>query len=168
MRIVHEFRVPDRFVAGTVGQPGERTFFLQAKSGARVVSVSLEKSQVAALAERGLSLIPEGVRSAIDDQPLDTPVSEEFRAGVVALAWDEHAELLVIEAQAMTDDGLDEIIEGDQGPDLCRVLLTAEQAWAFCQRAKAVVAAGRQPCPFCSLPLEASGHICPRANGYRR
>lgn len=168
MRIVHEFRVPDRFVAGTVGQPGERTFFLQAKSGNRVVSISLEKSQVAALAERALELVPESPISAIDDRPLETPLSEEFRAGVVALAWDQEAQLLLIEAQAMSEEGLDEIVEGGEGPDLFRVFLTPEQTWSFCQRAKNVVAAGRQPCPFCSLPLEASGHICPRANGYRR
>ncbi len=50
--VVHQFDPPDRFVAGTVGEPGQRTFFLQARTGVRLVSVALEKQQVAALAER--------------------------------------------------------------------------------------------------------------------
>lgn len=166
MRIVHEFRQPERFVVGTVGQPGERTFFLQAKDGVRVVGVSLEKVQVAALADRVLELIPDDTTGVLDERPLETPVTEEFRASVLALAWDPELELLLIEAQAQSEE--DRIIEGDEGPDLLRVFLSADQSWAFAQRARVVVAAGRAPCPFCSLPLDPSGHVCPRANGYRR
>lgn len=166
MRIVHQFRNPERFIVGTVGQPGERTFFLQAKEGARVVAVSLEKTQVAALAERALELIPSNTVGVIDDGPLETPVTEEFRAGVIAIAWDINEQTLMIEAQAQSDD--EEIVEGDDGPDVLRVVLEADRAWSFAQRARVVVAAGRQPCPYCSLPLDPSGHICPRANGYRR
>ena len=52
MPVIHEFDPPERFVVGTVGEPGARTFFIQARAGARMVSVALEKQQVAALAER--------------------------------------------------------------------------------------------------------------------
>lgn len=168
MRILHEFDNPERFVVGTVGQPGERTFFLQAKDGSRVVAVSIEKSQALALAERIIALLPdEQVPSRFDDAQMETPVVEEFRAGVMALAWNPVSERIVIEAQAL-DEEVDEIIENDEGPDLMRVSLSVTHALAFAARAKSVVAAGRQPCPFCSLPLDPQGHICPRANGYRR
>lgn len=168
MRIVHEFNVPERFVAGTVGQPGERTFFLQARHGARVVAVALEKLQVAALSERIIELLPDTEAIATDDQPLDTPVVEEFRVGALGISWNPLTQLLSIEAQALTDEEVDDVVEGDEGPDLLRVHLHPEQAIAFARRALIVVAAGRAPCPFCSLPLEPQGHICPRANGYRR
>lgn len=168
MRIVHEFEHPDRFIAGTVGQPGERTFFLQAKQGARVIAVSLEKMQVSALADRILELLPGVASSGVDDQPLETPVVEEFRANALGISWNPVTELITIEAQALTDDEVDEIVEGSSGPDLLRVHISAEEAVAFAQRAQSVVAAGRAPCPFCSLPLDPQGHICPRANGYRR
>src|SRR4051812_46708335 len=98
-----EFEQPERFVAGTVGQPGERTFFLQATSGPRTVSVSLEKVQVSALAEKLEELLDEvrrrqGSDSTVpptappdmeDVAPLEAPVEEEFRAGTLALAWDD-------------------------------------------------------------------------------
>src|SRR5690348_16526620 len=102
MPVVHGFDPPERFVAGTVGPPGQRTFFLQARSGARVVSVALEKQQVQALAERIDELLDdvmesgttEGVVPAVaplgleDSGPLEQPIEEEFRAGTMTLSWD--------------------------------------------------------------------------------
>jgi uncharacterized repeat protein (TIGR03847 family) len=184
-RSLYSFDPPERFVAGTVGQPGERTFFLQARAGQRVVSVALEKQQVQVLAERVESLLDEVVlRSAgtapvpaaaptttEDTAPLDTPLTEEFRVGAMSLGWDGDTERLVIEAheavegeQEVPDLGSDP----DDGPACLRVRLPGVMARAFVKRARSVVAAGRPPCPFCGLPLEPSGHICPRANGYRR
>ena len=187
-RIVFEYDLPERFVAGTVGEPGQRTFFLQARASGRTTSVSLEKQQVAVLAERVEALLDEVVRrsggvagvpavapaDAADSAPLDAPIEEEFRVGTMALAWDADDEVVVIEAQALTDDGEDDepplVGEDDdeEGPPLLRVRLTGTAARAFAARAQAVVAAGRPPCPFCGGPLDAGGHVCPRANGYRR
>ena len=182
-RVVHEHREPDRFVAGTVGMPGERTFFLQARSGARLTSVVAEKQQVAALAERVDDLLDEvrdsrdpsvvarGATGALDVDPLDVPIVEEFRVGAMALGWDDASSCVVIECHAVMDEN-DEVpdIADDEapGPDTLRVWLTAAEARAFCDRARSVVAAGRPPCPFCSQPLDPAGHVCPRANGYRR
>ena len=59
-RQLHLFDRPSRFVAGTVGQPGDRTFYLQAvDNSGRVVSVALEKAQVQVLADRMNELLDE-------------------------------------------------------------------------------------------------------------
>ena len=180
-RQVHLFDRPDRFIAGTVGQPGDRTFYLQASDEGRTVSVALEKVQVTLLADRLEELLGEVQRrlgvaapeepAEDDNEPLDTPVDEEFRVGAMGLAWDGDAELVVVEAQAAGDEPADEstILEDvEDGPDVLRVRITSAEARAFVERARRVISAGRPPCPLCGLPLDAAGHICPRQNGYRR
>jgi len=166
-----------------MGQPGDRTFFLQARDGSRVVSVVLEKTQVAVLAERLGSLLFELDRrgvieapedsAATDSEPLDEPLQEAFRAGSLTLGWDGGSERVLIEARAMTegdeepDDEPEESADDDEdGPDLFRVRLSADAARAFVDRAIRVVQAGRLPCPLCGAPLDPAGHICPRRNGH--
>ena len=181
-RQVHLFDPPDRFVAGTVGQPGDRTFYLQASGDGRTVSVALEKLQVSVLAQRLEELLEEVRRRGAGDvpavapkeledtAPLDAPVEEEFRVGTMGLAWDGEGEVVVIEALAPTEgeDEVEPLSDADDGPDTLRVRITAEAARAFVVRAQRVVAAGRPPCPLCALPLDPEGHICPRQNGHRR
>ncbi len=186
-RIVFEYDPPERFVAGTVGEPGQRTFFLQARGAGRTTSVSLEKQQVSVLAERVEALLDEVVRrsageagvpavtpaDSADTAALDAPIEEEFKVGTMALAWDGDDEVVVIEAQALTEDEDDDeppliADEDEDGPPLLRVRISGSAARAFVGRAQALVAAGRPPCPFCGGPLDAGGHVCPRANGYRR
>lgn len=180
---VYSYDPPDRFVAGTVGQPGERTFYLQARSGRRVTSVALEKMQVSLLAERLDELLDEVVRRSggrapvpatapagtADDAPLDLPVMEEFRVGAIALAWDGEDERVVIEAQEETETPVELLADDvpEDGPGILRVRITAAEARAFSRRAMKVVGQGRPPCPLCGLPLDAQGHICPRQNGHR-
>ncbi len=171
---------PQRFVAGAVGQPGERTFYLQASDGSRVTSVSLEKFQVTQLAERLDELLDEVLRrtggpasgpsgSAADDGPLDLPLMEEFRVGAIALAWDGETDRVVIEAQEESESPVEPLADDipADGPGVLRVRLTPQAARAFAQRALRIVAQGRPPCPLCGLPLDAGGHVCPRQNGYR-
>ena len=183
------FDPPDQFVAGTVGEPGDRTFFLQAREGSRVVSVVLEKVQVAVLAERLGALLDEldqrGIAAAdedatvsvtpdvdpTDELALDEPLNEAFRAGSLTLGWDGGAERVLVEARAQDEDGEavdpeDDDDEDDDGPDLLRVRMTATAARSFVARAANVVAAGRPPCPLCGAPLDPQGHICPRRNGH--
>src|SRR5215210_78214 len=114
------FDPPERFVAGTVGEPGERTFFLQARDGGRVISVVLEKVQVAVLADRLNRLLDEleqrGVTAPVppptaDAEPLDEPIVEAFRAGTLTLGWDGTADRVLVEARAQTED--DEADEED-------------------------------------------------------
>lgn len=177
------FDPPERFVAGTIGQPGARTFFLQAREGQRVVSVVMEKAQVAVLAERLAELIDELERRGVEDEstsradagddggPLDEPLNEAFRAGSLTLGWDGGAEKVLVEARAQPQDG--EAVDPDEdddededGPDLLRVRISLAAARSFVSRAAQVVAAGRPPCPLCGAPLDPQGHICPRRNGH--
>ncbi len=175
-RQIFTFDPPERFVVGTVGQPGERVFYLQAKSGAQVVSVALEKVQAQVLAERLDELLDEvrrrgegGAVTATEDvAPLEQPILEEFRVGTMALAWDGDAGVVVIEAHAQTEDDAElPDDDADEGPDMMRVRISAEEARMFVKRALRVVAAGRPPCPLCGLPLDPEGHVCPRQNGHR-
>lgn len=179
-RIVHLFDNPERFVVGTVGQPGERTFFLQAKSANRLVSVALEKQQVNLLADRMTELLDQVSKlenlqivnqAPADLEPLDNPIEEEMRVGTIALGWNSITSQVVVEAHAVTEfiDDVPELEEdSDEGPDVLRVRMSGSYARGFCLRAKAVVAAGRPNCPLCENPLDPRGHICPRANGYKR
>jgi uncharacterized repeat protein (TIGR03847 family) len=177
---VYTYDPPERFVAGTVGQPGERTFYLQATVGSRVTSVVLEKGQVSQLAERLDELLDEvarrtGVASAarttaeVDDGPLDLPLTEDFRVGAIALAWDHDGERVIIEAQEESEEALEPLAEDipEDGPAVLRVRITAEAARAFSRRAIQIVRAGRPPCELCGLPVDPAGHICPRQNGHR-
>ncbi|MBE9373512.1 DUF3090 domain-containing protein [Saccharopolyspora sp. HNM0983] len=182
-RVIHVFREPDRFVAGTVGEPGDRTFYLQATEDFRTVSVQLEKQQVTVLSERIGALLEEVQRrfdadlpgeppeDDVDAEPLDVPVEEEFRVGTMGLGWDAETESVVVELLAVTEEEIDESVvldDTEEGPDALRVFLTPAHARAFVERAERVVNAGRKPCPLCNEPLDPGGHICPRQNGYRR
>ena len=181
-RAIHVFRTPDRFVAGTVGQPGNRTFYLQAVHDKRVVSVTLEKQQVAVLAERISALlveinrrfdtpIPPDTGEVGDLQPLLTPVDSEFRVGTMGLGWDSEAQTVVVELLAVSETEFDASVvldDAEDGPDAVRVFLTPAEARAFAERADRVINAGRKPCPLCGEPLDPTGHVCPRQNGYRR
>ena len=175
------FDPPERFVTGTIGEPGQRTFFLQASAGGRVVSVALEKVQVAVLADRLGALLleldrrgiaPAGVELAPgeDTSPLDEPLNEAFRAGALTLGWDGDAERVLVEARAESEDGEpidpdEDDAEDEDGPDLLRVRMTADAARSFVERAVRVVTSGRPPCPLCGQPLDPTGHLCPRRNG---
>ncbi|MGI8578248.1 MAG: DUF3090 domain-containing protein [Nocardioidaceae bacterium] len=204
--VVHNYEQPERFVAGTVGQPGQRVFFLQARAGARITSVALEKQQVAILAERMDLLLDEALRRSggdasipavapaglEDGDPLEQPIEEEFRVGTITLSWEDDAGLVVIEffpvsdetvvTQTLTDDdgdddgNEDDFVE-DQGPEMeieveasevLIVKLEPAYARAFVRRAQSVVSAGRPPCQFCGGPIDPEGHLCPRANGFKR
>jgi uncharacterized repeat protein (TIGR03847 family) len=186
--LIHGFDPPERFVTGTVGPPGQRTFFLQARSGSRIVSVSLEKQQVVALAERVDQLLDEvlssrsteGIVPALapldleDSEPLEQPIEEEFRAGTMTLSWDPEDEKVVIEvfpfteAAVVSPEQVDEDFEEPEPEEIFLVRLDAGSARAFVKRAERVVEAGRPTCPFCGGPIDPDGHLCVRANGFRR
>jgi hypothetical protein len=180
-RAIHVFRTPDRFVAGTVGEPGNRTFYLQAEHDNRVISVMLEKQQVEMLAERvgallveinrrfGTPLPPDG--EVEDLSPLTSPVDAEFRVGTMGLGWDAEAQSVVVELLAVSDTEYDASVildDSEDGPDAVRVFLSPDSARQFATRSRLVISAGRPPCPLCDEPLDPEGHFCVRTNGYHR
>ena len=193
-RQIFVYDPPDRLVVGTVGQPGQRTFFIQARGAGQLTSVVVEKLQVAALAERLDELLDEVLRASggtasvpavaplelNDTLPLDQPIVEEFRVGALGLGWEPETERVVIEAMAISesagtdtddaDDADDEpaLLSDDasEGPDVMRVRVSGGVARAFTKRALAIVAAGRPPCQFCGQPLDPESHVCARSNGH--
>jgi uncharacterized repeat protein (TIGR03847 family) len=181
---VHDFDPPDRFVVGTVGPPGQRTFFLQALSGRRLVSVSCEKEQVQILADRVNDVLDQFAAEAAvagpeDNEPLTTPIEDEFRVATLSLAWDPNRAVIVIEAfdadipeagedEEEASEVPEEFLESMAARQSVRVVLSPPQARSFVRRARALVSAGRPPCPFCGGPLDPTGHVCPRSNGYKR
>jgi uncharacterized repeat protein (TIGR03847 family) len=177
--MLRTFRDLSRFTVGTVGLPGERTFFIQIKAEHLTISASLEKSQVAALSERldymlkEIRLVhPLAPRPQLerDSLPLESPVMDEFRIGSIAIFYDEEAQLIQVDFReiSLNEDDLDEDSPLLDDIQVVRIFITPAQAKTFHDRATLVIAAGRQPCPFCGFPIDPQGHICARANGYRR
>lgn len=186
---VYSYDQPERFVVGAVGQPGERAFYLQARSAGRLTSVACEKVQVSALAERLDELLDEVLRQSgdgtvpaatpadlRDDDPLEQPIMADFHAGTIALGWDSDGEVVVIECESADseaepelaeDTDEDRLLSEPEDSDVLRVRIAPAAARAFAERALKLVAAGRPPCPLCGLPLDSDGHVCPRQNGYR-
>ena len=169
--MTYEFKSVDRFICGTVGEPGEREFYLQVRAGSALVSASLEKTQASTLAQRldilckqvskeDVTLVADRVER--DDAALESPVDKDFAIGAISIAWDDSLKKICVELFSIK-----EIEVEDEVPDIT-MNLTLGQAKAFISRTNAVVNAGRVPCPFCSLPIDPRGHLCPRANGYRR
>jgi uncharacterized repeat protein (TIGR03847 family) len=178
--MLRTFKDISRFTVGTLGQPGDRTFFLQIRASSALISTSIEKSQVAAISERLRYMLKE-IRIAHpispkpsltrDSLPLETPVMDEFRVGSIAIFYDEESEMIQIDLRELNLNDEDE--DEDEFPilddvEIIRIFITPTQANIFQDRAELVIAAGRQPCPFCALPIDPQGHLCARANGYRR
>jgi uncharacterized repeat protein (TIGR03847 family) len=173
---VHEFAWPDRVVIGTVGVPGERTFYLQVRTGKQIVSIALEKQQSAQLAEKIDEIldqlitlegnpfsVPTGTPIELVDNDQLEAVEEQFRTGALTLGWDPTTAQVVIEAFPITDvDDDDESLDGDgvEVPEMLLVRMPVGTARAFAKRTREVVGAGRPACPLCGYPVDADGHVC--------
>lgn len=177
--MVRSFHEVARFTVGAIGAPGDRTFYLQVSDPNSTLSTSIEKSQVAALTNRLKHMLkeirlvhplvakPQLVR---DSLPLDLPVIDQFRTGSIAIFYDSSTEKIQIdlrELQISDDEIIDDSLFGE-GLEIIRVFITPAQALTFIDRAELAIASGRKPCPFCGLPINPEGHLCARANGYRR
>jgi uncharacterized repeat protein (TIGR03847 family) len=158
--------------AGALGEPGHRTFYLQATQGRLMVSIICEKQQVAALAEgieRFLAEITTKYPERVTDEvifservmALIEPLTPAFRAGQMGLGYDEDRDLLVLIVQ--------ELLPEDQDPETAgnaRFWGTREQMKALSQYAMKIVVAGRPVCGNCGQPIDPEGHFCPRRNGH--
>ena len=166
-----EFDTPDRFIPGTVGEPGARIFYLQGRQSGRIVSLRLEKQQVAALGEYLVGLLadlPEPARAELtsDDALLLEPVVPEWVVGSLGAAYVESDDRVVVAAEEFVPDDADPAVIGETGRG--RFVITREQAAIYSVLAARLVEAGRPLCPFCDQPIDPDGHACPKSNGKGR
>lgn len=161
MSTSHVFPTVDRLTVGAVGPPGGRTFMLQAGLELDVMTLKLEKTQVAALSQylgRLLAGLPRPGHLP-DAGELELTEEPEWVVGTLGLSYDADVDrvLLVI----------DEAVGEDERGATARISATREQVAALAIRGTQLVEAGRPACPLCGYPLDPSGHACPRTNGYR-
>ena len=158
-----ELESPDHFTAGAVGEPGQRVFYLQAREpGGSLVTLKSEKEQVRVLSEylsRLLARLPSAREDAPGDLDLIPPVEPAWSVASIGLGYDEGADRIVIEASEFVEE------EGDE-PATARFRITRAQATGFVHRAEELMKGGRPLCPFCTQPMDPTGHICPRSNGH--
>jgi uncharacterized repeat protein (TIGR03847 family) len=158
-----ELDAPDRFTVGTLGPVGSRVFLLQCEQGATVLTVKLEKNQVAVLASYLARIVRELGRPGALPEDLELRFDEDdepdWIVGTIGVSYDEASDRLLVVAEELVDE--------DEEGDGARIAVTKEQAAAFAIRATQLVEAGRPACPLCGLPLDPSGHDCPRTNGHR-
>lgn len=158
------FEVPeaDHLTTGAVGPPGRRVFYLQAANHGQVVSLRLEKAQVAALVVYLKALLSD--LPPADDRPSDLdliePVVAEWVVGSLGVSYDEASDRVVLVAEELVE-------EGEEGAR-ARITATRGQIAALCDHGATIVAAGRPPCPLCGQPLDPEGHTCARLNGHRQ
>jgi len=158
------FEIPEveHLTTGAVGPPGQRVFYLQAGQGSQVVSLRLEKAQVAALVAYLAGMLADMPPPGdIPETGMDLiePVVAEWVVASLGVSYDEDADRVVIMAEELVE-------EGDE-PARARITATREQVAALSVQGAEAVAAGRPPCPLCGQPLDAEGHTCPRLNGHR-
>ena len=165
-----EYDLPDvdRFTAGVVGQPGQRVFYLQAMAGTEVVTLRLEKQQVAALAQYLAELLHDLPSPADAEIPTDLalvePVQEVWIVGQLGVVFDETRDRMVVRADEIAvEDHDDETTLG-----MARFGLTRAQVQAFVVHATSLVSSGRPPCPLCGRPIDPEGHMCIKTNGHKK
>ena len=156
----------DRITVGTVGPPGERVFYLQARQGGELASLKLEKSQVRALATYLGEMLQQLPRPGHlpEDLELEEPIVADWVIGSLGVSYEESIDrLLLVAEEAVLADEDDEYVDRAEA----RFVTTREQLSALAIRGTQLVEAGRPPCPLCGYTLDSKGHSCPRTNGHR-
>jgi uncharacterized repeat protein (TIGR03847 family) len=151
----------DHLTTGTVGPPGQRVFYLQARAEGQLVSLKVEKGQVAALSAYLAALLADlpAVEDEERDMSLVEPVIAEWVVGSMAVSYSQETDRVLLVAEELVE-------EGEEGATL-RLTATRAQIAALARRGVEVVAAGRPPCPLCGQPLDPGGHVCVRLNGHK-
>ncbi|HYZ14600.1 MAG TPA: DUF3090 family protein [Actinomycetota bacterium] len=167
----------DRITAGAVGEPGQRTFFLQARTGDRVVTIGVEKEQVELLSSSILDILASvdketGEGPADRELELEPPLEPLWRAGRLSIGYVEERDLMLLELEELvpgTDEEQAEALETPDAPEPARLRMwaTREQMLALSRHGAEVAARGRPRCQFCGNPMDPEGHVCPAMNGHR-
>jgi uncharacterized repeat protein (TIGR03847 family) len=166
----------DKVTAGAVGEPGDRSFFLQARAGGRLVTIALEKEQVELLSSSILEILATVDKETGDGPPeelleLEAPIEPLWRAGRLSIGYSEERDLMLLELEELVaeEDDETEDAEDEDAPDPARLRVWAsrEQMLALSRHGAAVAARGRPKCRFCGNPIDPEGHTCPAMNGHR-
>ncbi len=163
-----EYREVEHFTAGAVGEPGNRTFFLQVGDDTSYVSVKLEKQQVEALAQFLVTVLEDLPATArpTDVVELREPAIAEWVVGQIAVGVDGNdGEIVILVEELVSGQGEDEILDAteDEGARL-RAHVSPSYASQFVRTARQLMKSGRPPCRLCGQPLDPNGHNCPRLN----
>ena len=166
----------DRITADAIGEPGSRTFYLQARHGDDVMTLIVEKQQVELLAASVLDLLASigletGTGPEEEEMALEEPLEPRWRAGRLSIGYEQDRDLFLLEVEELRPD-LDELEEDDpqrllaDEPEELRLWATREQMFALSRHSAAVAERGRPTCQFCGNPLDPEGHTCPAMNGH--
>ena len=169
---------PEVFLADYTGQPGERSFFIQARDEGAVHTYSLEKQQAVVLADklREVLVLIDRDDTVLTSTPmrdpglrLEAPIEPEWRIGTIGLSYEEDLDLVVVSLQPVDENAEPSEEEVEPSPEdfAARYLLSREQVRSFVLHTLAVIAEGRPLCQLCGLPMDPEGHICPASNGHR-
>lgn len=176
-RMLHDMKPVDFLLAAAIGPPGQRAFYLQARKDLVLVTLSMEKEQVALLATSVVNLIadiedlPAIDSGTVPPQELEEPLEPLFQVGQMGLGYDHSEQLFAVFMQSVAPASPRQDAEGEgeeRTADLpvVRIWATGSQMQAFSERALQVVEAGRPICPLCQEPIDPEGHLCPRSNGH--
>jgi len=168
-----------RIIADAIGEPGQRTFFIQGRGpsgrGSELVSVVLEKQEVANLAISVLQLLEELEEKYPDLAPVssnksvlvpESPIEPLFRVGQLIVGYDEDDDMIWLIARAMAGPTSAEEDDPEEEETLAvRFVATRQQMRALSEHALEIVASGRPTCPLCGQPINRDGHFCPRSDG---
>jgi uncharacterized repeat protein (TIGR03847 family) len=151
----------ERLMVGAVGPVGDRLFLVQCREGPTLLTLKMEKQQVAVMADYLARIVkdqsrPDQLPAAL---PLEEPAEPDWVVGTIGVSYDEAEDRIVLVVEERVD-------EGETGA-IARLSVTREQAAVFAIEATRLVESGRPPCPLCGSPLDPSGHECPRTNGHR-
>jgi uncharacterized repeat protein (TIGR03847 family) len=151
----------DRVALGALGEPGQRVFLLQARRAGLLVTMKIEKQQVAALVEYLARVLPDAPDTGelLELNDLEPYVEPDFIVGTLAVSYDDDVEQIVLVAE--------ELVGEDEVATSARITISRRQIAAFAIQGRLLVSAGRTPCPLCGYPLDPRGHVCPKTNGHR-
>src|SRR5438132_13392106 len=149
----HDLPLVERITVGALGPPGKRLFVLQARQGIEVVTLKLEKVQVAALSQSLAKLLsdlarPEALPEALD---LEEPAEPEWVVGTLGVGYDDESDRILLIAEELTSEEEDDVMAG-----VARFGTTREQVAALAIRGTQLVEAGRPSCPLCGYPPDPS------------
>jgi uncharacterized repeat protein (TIGR03847 family) len=154
----------DAITFGTIGEPGHRVFYVQAWSGQTLMTLKVEKQQVAGLAVALQQLLADLPPEAtpISAPGLQPPVEAAWPVGAIGLsAFDEATQRVTLLFEELVAEEVDE----DEGAT-ARVGITIGQMVALVTKGEELVAGGRPNCPLCGNPMDPDGHACPKTNGH--